>query len=107
MVPKIFCLSRLNSWRNLIDLSRKIQAVTRIKVNNNKGICPDLGRIFLDGSRDDHDDMPLVDPDMNLPPCHLCDLPYLSLVLIRLEFIIGLIESACTSLLLANLDPLL
>ena len=34
-------------------------------------------------------------------------MPSLSLVLLRLEFIIGLIESACTSLLLPNPDPLL
>ena len=31
----------------------------------------------------------------------------MSLVLLRLEFIIGLIESACTGLLLTNPDPLL
>ena len=107
VVPKIFCLSRLNSWRNLLDPSRKKQAATRMKVDSNKGICPNFGRNVLDGRENDHDDLPLVDPPMNLPPCQLQDLPCLSLVLIHLEFIIRLIESACTILLLTNLDPLL
>ena len=44
---------------------------------------------------------------MNLPPCQLQELPCLIFVLIYLEFIIHLIESAFTSLLLTNLDPLL
>ena len=79
----------------------------RIKVDSKKGICTDFGRIVLDGCRDDHDELPLVDRFMNLPPCQLQELPCLRLVLLHLEFIIRLIESACTSLLLTNLDPLL
>ena len=79
----------------------------RMKVNSNKGICTDFSRNVLDGCRDDHDDLTLVYLAMNLPPCQLQELPCLSLVLPILEFIIGLIESACTSLLLPNPDPLL
>ena len=107
MVPKICCLSHLNSWRNLLDPVRKIQAVMRMKVDRNKGICPDFGRNVLDGCRDDNDELALVDPSMNLPPCQIQELPCLIFVLIYLEFIIHLIESAFTSLLLTNLDPLL
>ena len=107
VVPKIWCLSRINSWRNLLDPARKIQAVMRMKVDSNKGICPDFGRNVLHRCRDDHDELTLVDPSTNLPPCQLQELPCLSLVLLRLEFIIGLIESACPSLLLPNPDPLL
>ena len=76
-----------------------------MKVDRNKGICTDFCRNVLDCCRDDRDDIPLGDPAMNLPPRHLQDLPCLSLVLICLEFIIKLIESACLSLLLPNIDP--
>ena len=107
VVPKILCLSRPNSWRNLLGPSKKRQAVMRMKVDSNKGICPDFGRNVLDGFRDDNDELPLVDPSMNLPLCQLQEMPFLSLVLICLEFIIRLIESACTSLLLNNLYPIL
>ena len=78
-----------------------------MKVDRNKGIYPYFGRNVLDGYRDDHDDLPLVDPSMKLPPCQLQELNCLSLVLLCLEFIIRLIESTRTSLLLTNLDPLL
>ena len=44
---------------------------------------------------------------MNLLLCQLQKLPCLSLVLICLEFIIGLIESAYLSLLIPNPDLLL
>ena len=80
--------------------------VMRMKVDRNKGICTYFYRPVLDVSRYDHDDMPLGNPDMNLPLCHLQKLPKLSLVLLRLEFIIPFIESACPSLLLPNLDPI-
>ena len=79
----------------------------RMKVNRNKGFCPDFSRNILYGFRDDHDELPRVYPFMNLPPCQIQELPCLRLVLLRLEFIIGLIESACPSLLLPNPDPLL
>ena len=85
----------------------KHHAVIRIKVNRNKVICPDFSRNVLDGYRDEHNDLPLVYPSMNLPSCQLQELPCMSLVLLHLEFIIGLIESACISLLLPNPDPLL
>ena len=107
MVSKIWRLSCLNTWLYLLDPVMKHHAVMRMKVNSNKGIYPDFSRNILDGCRDDHDDLPLVYPSMNLPPCQLQELPCLSLVLLRLEFIIGLIESACTNLLLPNPDPLL
>ena len=107
VVPKIFCLSRLNSWRNILDPARKIQAVMRMKDDRNKGMCPEFGKNILDSCRDDHDDLPLVDLSMNLPLCQLQELPCLILVLICLEFIIRLIESAYTSLLLINFDPLI
>ena len=61
----------------------------------------------MDGCRDDHDELPLVYPSMNLLPCQLQELPCLILVLLRLEFIIGLVESDCPSLLLPNPDHLL
>ena len=79
----------------------------KMNVNSNKVICPDFIRNVLDGYRDDNDDLPLVYPAMNLPPCQLQDLPCLIIVLILLEFIISLIESACPILLLPNPDPLL
>ena len=107
MVPKIFCLSCLNSWRNLLDPVRKRQAVMRMKVDSNKGICPDFGRNVLGDRRDDHDELPLVDPSMNLPLCQLQELNCLDLVLLYLEFIMHLIESACTILLLTNLNYVL
>ena len=78
-----------------------------MKVNSKKVIFPDFGRNVLDGCRDGHNDLPLVYPAKNLPPRQLQDLPCLSLVLLFLEFITGLIESACPSLLLTNPDPLL
>ena len=84
VVPEIYCLSRLDSWGNILDPSIKRQAVMRMKVDRNKGIYPYFGRNVLDGCRDDHDDMPLVDPSMNLPSCQLQELPCLSLVLLRL-----------------------
>ena len=71
VVPKICCLSRLNSWRNIIDPDRKIQAVIRIKVDRNKVICPDFGRNVLYGCRDYHDELPLVDLVIKIPPCQL------------------------------------
>ena len=77
-----------------------------MKVDSNKIICPDFGRNILDGLRDDHDDLPLVDLSMNVPQLHLQDMPCLIRLLIRLERIIQLIESACPSLLLLTLDPL-
>ena len=107
VVSKIFCLSPLNLWRNLLDPAKKRQVVIRTKVDSNKVICTDFARMFLGGCRDDHDDIPLFGPSMNLPPCQLQELPCLGLVLIRLEFIICLIESAFTSLLITNFDPLL
>ena len=61
----------------------------------------------MDGCRDDNDELPLVYLAMNLLPCKLQELTFLSLVLIRLEFTIRSIESACTSLLLHNPNPLI
>ena len=79
----------------------------RMKVNSNKGIYPYFNRNDLDVSIDYHDDLPLVYPDMNLPPCQLQELPCFSFFLFRLEFIIGSVESACPGLLPPNPDPLL
>ena len=79
----------------------------RMKVGRNKGIYPDFGRNVLDGCTDDHNYLPLVDLSINILPLQLQKLPCLSLVLLCLEFIIRLIESACTSLLLTKLDPML
>ena len=39
-----------------------------MKVDINKVIYPDFGRNFLGGCRDDHDELPLVDPSMKVPP---------------------------------------
>ena len=107
VVPKILFLYRLNNCQNILDPDRKIQAVIRMKVDSNKGICPDFGRNVLDGCRDDNDELALVDPSMHLKPCQLQELPCFSLVLLHLEFIIRLIESTCTRFLLTNLDTLL
>ena len=76
-----------------------------MKVNINKGICPDFTRNFLYGLRDDHDELPLGYPSMNLPPCQIQELTCLSRLLTCLELIIGLIESACPSLLLPDPYP--
>ena len=78
----------------------------RVKVDSNKGIYPEFGRIVLDYCKDDHDEMPMVDLSMNLPPCQLQELPYLRLVLLCLAFIMCLVEIPCTSLFLTNIDPL-
>ena len=91
VVPKIYCLSCPNIWINLLDPARKRQAVMRMKVNSNKLICTDFGRNVLYGCRYDNDELTLVYMSMNLPPCQLQDIPCLSLVLLRLEFIIRLI----------------
>ena len=107
VVPKICCISRLNSWHNIIDPDRKRKAVMRMKVYINKGICSKFVRNVLYGCRDDHDDLPLVDQSIKLPPWKLQKMPCLRLVLLCLEFIIYLIESTCTSLILINLDTLL
>ena len=107
MVSKILCLSCINIWWYLLDPVRNIHAVIRMKVNINKGICPECISNVLDGFRDDHDELPLVYPDINILPFQLPELPCLSLLLICLEFIIGSIESACPSLILPNPDPLL
>ena len=79
----------------------------RMKVDSNKGICSEFGRNVLDVCIDDHDELPLVDPSVNLPSCQLQELTCLSLVLLCLEFIILLIGNARNSLLLTNFDPLL
>ena len=90
-VPKICCLSRLNIWRNLLDPARKRQAVMKMKVDINKVICSGFSGNIWYVCKNGHDDLPLVDPSMNLPPCQIHDLPFLNLVLICLEFIIRLI----------------
>ena len=79
----------------------------RMKVNSNKVICTDFSRNVLDDFIDGHDDLSLVYPDMDLPPYQLQELHCSRIVLIRLEFIICLIESTCPSLLLPNLDPVI
>ena len=47
MVPKMCYLSRLNTLHNLLDQVRKKQLVIRMKVESNKGICPDFGSNVL------------------------------------------------------------
>ena len=106
VVPRICCLYHLNIWINLLDPVRKIHTVLRITVGGNKGICPDVGRNVLDVCRDYCDKLLQVDTDMNFPPRHLKELPCIILVLLCLEFIIKLVESACPGLLFPNLDPL-
>ena len=106
MVSKICCLSRLNSLWNILDPVRKSNAVMRMNVDSNKVICPDFSSNILYGCRDDHDELPLVYPALNLLPYQLQELPFWSLFLLRLEFIIGLIDIACLSLFFPNPDPL-
>ena len=96
VVLKICCLSRLNSWRNVLDPARKRQAVMRMKFDNNKAIYPDFVRNVLDVCREDYDELILVDPSMKLPSCQLQELPCLSLVLLCLECIINLIKALVT-----------
>ena len=107
MVTKICFLSHFNSWNNIIDTSRKRQAVMRMKVDSNKGICTEFGRNVFDGCIDDYDDLSLVDLSMKLRTIQIQDLTCLNLVSLFLECIIHSIEIACTSLLLTNLYPLL
>ena len=59
------------------------------------------------GCRNDNDELPLFYLDTNILTCQIHELTCLSLVLLCLEFITGLIESACLSLLFTNPDPLL
>ena len=107
MVSKICCLSRLNSWLNLLDTVMKSHLVISIEVNSNKGIFPNFSRNVLDGFRDDHDELLLVYLAINLPPFQLQELPCLIPVLLCVEFIIVLIEIACPRLLITNPDPIL
>ena len=107
VVPKICCVSRLDSWRNILDPVSQRQMVMRMKVESNKGISPDFVRNVLNDCKDDCDYISLGYLDMNLPPRHLQDLPCLSLILIFLEFIIRFIEISCPRILLHNLDTLL
>ena len=79
VVPKIFCFSCINIWFNLLDPFGKIQMVTRMQVDRNKGIYPDFFRDVLDLCIDYHDEMPLGDTSMNLPLRHIQELPCLSL----------------------------
>ena len=84
----------------------KLHAVMRMKVNSNKGICPDFSRNVLDVCRYDHDELQLVYLSMKLPPCQLQEMTCLSLVLLCLEFIIVLIEIDCPRFLFPNPYPL-
>ena len=106
-VSKICCIYHLNIRWKKINPVRKIHVVMRIKVNSNKLIFPDFSRDVFDGCINYHDELPMVYHSINIPPWKLQELPCLSLVLICLEFIIGLIESAFPSLLLPKSDPLL
>ena len=54
--------------RNIHDPVIKRHVAMRMKVNSNKGICPDFSRNVLDGFRYDHDELPLGYPPMNLLP---------------------------------------
>ena len=78
-----------------------------VNVDSNKAIYPEFGKNILDVCKDDHDEIPLVDISMDLPPHKLQEMTCIKLVLICLEFIMHLIESACPSLLLPKLDYLL
>ena len=62
---------------------------------------------FLDDCRENHDELPLVDPYTHLPPCHIQVPPCYKLALILLEGIIQLIGSAFLSLLLPKLSHIL
>ena len=79
----------------------------RIKVDINKGIFLYFGRNVLYGCRENQYDLTLGDQAMNIKSHHIQDLPCMSLVLLFPECIIRLIKSACTSILLPNLDPIL
>ena len=79
----------------------------RMKVDRNRGICQDFVRNIFDDCIDDHNELTLGNPAIKLLPRPLRCLPCLIIFLIRLEFIIRLIESACPILLLPNLDTLL
>ena len=107
IVPKIWFLSHINRRCNLIDPVSKRTIMTRTKIDNNKGIFPYFGRNFWDDCGHDHDELPLVDLAMHLPPRHLQDITCQKCVLICLEFILCLIEIAFPRPLLPNLDPLL
>ena len=78
-----------------------------MKVDRNKVICTDFGRIVLGVCRDDCDELPLVDPDIYLLPRHIQDIPCHKIVLPLLEFIMQLIKKTCHIILLNNLDTIL
>ena len=81
---KTFFLSRLNSWHNLLDSLSKTKMMINIKVDRNKVVCPDFVRNVLDGCRDNHYDLSLVDMSTNLLLLNIQDLPCLILVLVFL-----------------------
>ena len=58
VVPKIYCISRLNSWRNILDPDRKRQAVMRIKVHSKNKSVQTLAGIFW------------MDVEMIMMSCH-------------------------------------
>ena len=102
VAPKIWCLSCINSHRNILGPISGRQTVVSMKVDRNKRICPDFGRNLVYGCNDDHNGLPLVVLSINFPLWNLHDM----LCLLCLLFIIRFIESACPSLLLPKLDPL-
>ena len=107
MAPKIRCISCINTQCNLLDPVIKIQKMTRMKFDSNKIICPDFGRFFFYSCIDYHNDLQLVDTDIQLPLHQLQEMPYHLQFFLFLEFIIILIQSTYSRLLLTNLDPLL
>ena len=109
MVTKINCISHIYRWFKLLVLSRKIKRWQKWMFTATKLLKNYLWRlrhIVLDGYRDNHDDMSLVDMAMNQPPQHQNNLPCYANIMICLELIILLIKSAFTNLLIINLTPI-
>ena len=86
------CLSRLKRRYTLFNPVSKIPTMMGMNIEINKGIYPDFARNVLDGCRDDHDDLSLVDLEMYLMMNHIQGLPSLNPVLICLDFSYDLLK---------------
>ena len=84
MVIKGRCLSRLKRRYTLFNPVSKIPTMMGMNIEINNGIYPDYARNFLDGCRDYHDDLSLVDLEMYLMMNHIQGLTSLNRVLLCL-----------------------
>ena len=107
VMSKIRCISYLNIQYNFLYPFIRRQMLIIIKVDSNKILRQDFFIHVLGAFVGGHGDLPLVDQSMQLFIFHIQDLPCHNFVLLWLECILCLIESACPILLINNLDTLL